>query len=201
MEILEEAYQKARGKIRQLKLEDKIILIHRDITKVNLPEKVECCVSEIVGSIGGSEGAAQIINAVHPAMKAPHIIIPSKSLTKIAAVTLPEKEFEYSFEDVGAYYVEKIFAQVGRKFDLRLGLLNFSGKYLISNPDVLEELDFTRENLLETEHDIYLEITRNSILNGFIMWLNLYCDEDEIIDTLEKRYIWLPIYFPVFIGG
>jgi acyl carrier protein/SAM-dependent methyltransferase len=201
VEILADAYQKAKEIIKKLELEDKIILIHGDVTGVKLPEKVDYCVSEIVGSIGGSEGAAKIINSARNLLKDPKCMIPTRSLTKIAAVTLPESEFDCSFDETGAHYVEKVFAHIGNKFDLRLSLLSLTAKNLISNSEVFENLDFTKENLLENERDIYLEINSNSTLNGFIVWLTLYCDGEEIIDTLEKKYIWLPIYFPVFPEG
>ncbi|MCP5048529.1 MAG: hypothetical protein GY940_15270, partial [bacterium] len=198
-----DSYKKARDTIKKLGLEDKIRLIHGDITTVELPGKADCCVSEIVGSIGGSEGAAKLINAARFHMKDPVScpMIPAKSVTKIAAITLPEDEFDYSFEAVGAYYLEKVFRDVGRKFDLRLCLLNFPRKNIISTWDVFEQLDFTRTNQLEEQHGIKLEITGNAVLYGFILWLNLYCGEDAVIDTLVKKYIWLPVYFPVFPGG
>jgi amino acid adenylation domain-containing protein len=201
VEILESAYKRARETVKKLKLEDKIILIHGDITAVKLPVKVDYCVSEIVGTIGGSEGAAAIINSARNHLKVPTCMIPSRSVTKIAAITLPAGEFDETFEEIGASYVEKIFDHIKRKFDLRLSLLNFPQKNVISSPDVFEDLDFTRENELEGEHDIYLEIVTPSIINGFIVWLHLFCDDREVINTLEKKYIWLPIYFPVFSEG
>ncbi|MCP4152243.1 MAG: AMP-binding protein, partial [bacterium] len=201
VEILDEAYESAGQLIKSLNLEDKIILIHGDITKIELPEKVDYCVSEIVGTIGGSEGAAKLINSAVKFMKDRRCMIPSKSVTNIAAVTLPESQFDYSFNETGIYYVEKVFEQVGYRFDLRLSLMDFPEENIISGSDIFEELDFTRENKLESEHDIYLEITNDSLFHGFIVWLELYCDQEEIIDILKKRYIWLPIYFPIFQGG
>jgi tyrocidine synthetase-3 len=128
-------------------------------------------------------------------------MIPARSLTKIAAITLPPSEFEVTFEEVGAHYVEKVFDHVGYKFDLRLCLFSLPGKHVISTSDIFEDLDFTRENLPEEEHEIYLQIQIPSILNGFIVWLNLYLDNEEVIDSLGEKYIWLPLYLPVFPGG
>jgi len=61
IELLEETYLQARRQIASLGLEDRIALIHGDARRVELPEKVDYCVSEIVGPIGGSEGSARII--------------------------------------------------------------------------------------------------------------------------------------------
>jgi len=201
VEILTEAYEKAVETVKKLNLQDKIILIHGDVTSISLPGKVDYCVSEIVGTIGGSEGAAKIINSARKLLKNPTCMIPSKSITYIGAVTLPEEEFAYAFDELGVKYVNKIFAQVGYPFDLRLSLLSFARKNIISIPGIFEELDFTGENPLESQHEIHLSITANSIINGFILWLDLYCDHEEVIETLEKKYIWLPVYFPVFPAG
>ena len=48
--------------IKDLNLGDKIQLIHGDSRLIELPEKADVCVSELVGGIGGSEGVAVILN-------------------------------------------------------------------------------------------------------------------------------------------
>jgi amino acid adenylation domain-containing protein len=201
VEIMEEACKNARETIKKLGLEEQILVIQGDVEKVELPEKADCCVSEIVGTIGGSEGAARIMNSIKRLLKGNSPIIPARSITHMAAITLPDTEFDYSFEEVGALYVEKIFQQRGNPFDLRLSLLNFSKKHIISNTEVFELLDFRKTNPLEETHQVNLTIENSTSLKGFILWLNLYCDEEEVIETLENRYIWLPIYFPVFSEG
>lgn len=62
IEYLESSYHQARKTLQILNLENKIILIHGDATKVTLPEKVDLIVSEIVGPIGSLEGAIGILN-------------------------------------------------------------------------------------------------------------------------------------------
>ena len=47
--------------VERLGLQDVIHLIHGDATKVEIPEPADVCVSEIVGPIGGCEGAAVLI--------------------------------------------------------------------------------------------------------------------------------------------
>jgi amino acid adenylation domain-containing protein/FkbM family methyltransferase len=201
VELLEDSYNRAKQTVQSLGLQDKIIVIHDDITKVTLPELADYCVSEIVGAIGGSEGSATLINASRRLLKDPVSMIPSRSLTNIAAITFADDEFDCGFEDLGAYYTSKIFEQAGRKFDLRVYLSSFPTKNIISNKEVFEDLDYTQEIKLEDEHDIVLNIKEDSILKGFIVWLNLYCDDEEVIDTVDGKYTWLPIYFPAFFGG
>ncbi len=201
VELLEESYLKAKETVESLGLQDQIIVIHDDITKVELPEKADYCISEIVGAIGGSEGAAVLINSSRHLLNDPSHMVPTRSLTKIAAITLPADQFDYSFEELGAYYTSKIFEEAGRKFDLRLYLSGLPAQNIISTSDVFEDLDYTQECSLESEHDIRLDFQQDGEVNGFIVWLNLYCDAEELIDTVSGKYTWLPIYFPVFDGG
>ncbi|UOY09327.1 amino acid adenylation domain-containing protein [Muricauda sp. SCSIO 64092] len=198
VEISKEVYEKAKKHIEKKGLSDKIILINDDITKVTLPEKVDYCVSEIVGPIGGSEGAAKLINASRKLLKSPQNMLPKRSVTKVAGVCFPENLHDYKFDTIGKHYVEKIFDKVGYKFDLRLCVEDFSSDNVITTDAVFEDLDFTQPLDLEGNHNIRLEFTKSSQITGFLVWLNLFIDEDIWLDTLSEKYSWLPVYLPVF---
>lgn len=203
VELFEEAYRKASAKVAQLGLADRITVIHGDITQVHLPEKVDVCVSEIVGSIGGSQGAAPIMNAARHWLQDANQMVPAQSVSRIAAITLPPGEFDFELDEVGAHYVEKIFHNVGRRFDLRLCLHNIQPRHLISTTAIFEDLDYRKENTLEDEHEISLEITKGALLHGFMIWLCLHLGEGVVIDTLWNReqQLWLPVFFPAFSAG
>jgi amino acid adenylation domain-containing protein len=201
VEILEDTYLKAKKMITSLGLDDKIILIHGDIRKISLPEKVDYCVSEIVGAIGGSEGAAAIVNSSRRLLKNPSNMLPKRSLTKVAGVCLSDELHHFTFDEMGEYYAKKIFDQVGYKFDLRICVDNFPIDSIITNDQTFEDLDFTQPLNLEGRHEIFLKINKNSVITGLIVWLNLHIDELEVIDTLAHRYSWLPVYLPVFPEG
>ncbi|MDM1553026.1 amino acid adenylation domain-containing protein [Chryseobacterium indologenes] len=197
IEILEESYRKASEKVAELGLQDKIIVIHGASHLVELPEKADFCVSEIVGSIGGAEGAAKIINDSHRFVKSAENIIPKRSLTKIAAVSLPDDSHDFFLDSQSTYYIDRIFDQIGRKFDLRMGIENFSKEYIISNDQPFEDLNFTEKVELELTHQVQFLINQDADCTGFIVWLTLNIDDDEIIDTLTDEYIWKPIYIPL----
>ncbi|HEX5883405.1 MAG TPA: amino acid adenylation domain-containing protein, partial [Pyrinomonadaceae bacterium] len=202
IELLEESYLKAKEIVERLGLEDRILLIHGNSMEVELPELIDVCVSEIVGPIGGSEGAAEIINNAWRFMKPDGVMIPERSLTRVAAITLPEDFLTNpAFTSVSSQYVEKVFQQVGHRFDLRLCMRNFSTTNIISNSQTFEDLDFSRLIEPEYEHEINLLINRDENLAGFVVWLNLYTIADELIDILEGEYCWLPVYLPVFYPG
>lgn len=201
IELLEETYRKAQQTLKRLGLEDKIRLLHGNAMTVELPEQVDYCISEIVGAIGGSEGAAKIINSARRFLRNPQNMLPVRSLTKIAAIQLPESDFDFHFSAIAAHYVERIFSQTGYPFDLRLCLKGLPESAIISNADVFEDLDYTQDIPLETGHDIVLHFDRDSLFTGFLVWLTLYPDADEVIDILYSPGSWLPVYLPVSIAG
>jgi amino acid adenylation domain-containing protein len=201
IELLEDTYRKAQDTLMRLGMSDKIILIHGDATQVQLPEPVDYCISEIVGSIGGAEGSAVIINSVRRFLTDGCNMIPQRSLTKIAAISLPESQFDYGFSDIAAHYTQKIFEQVGYSFDLRLCVKNMPLTQLISSSDVFEYLDYTHPILLTTSHEICLQFNQNSVFTGLLVWLTLYTDADLMIDILNEQHSWLPVYLPLFTDG
>lgn len=201
IELLDETYRKAQQTLKRLGLEDKIQLLHGNAMTVELPEQVDYCISEIVGGIGGSEGAAKIINSARRFLRNPENMLPTRSLTKIAAIHLPESDFDFHFSAIAAHYVERIFSQTGYPFDLRLCLKGLPDSAIISNADVFEDLDYTHDIPLETEHDIVLHFDKDSLFTGFLVWLTLYPDADEVIDILSSPGSWLPVYLPVSIAG
>lgn len=202
VEILEESFRKARECVARMGLDERIVVIHGDAALVDLPEKVDVCVSEIVGNIGGSEGAAVIIDRVRRLLKDGGRMIPGRAVTRVAAVTLPRDVVEEpSFAPVAAPYVEKIFHHVGRPFDLRLCLDNFSREWLISDADVFEDLDFNAPAVLSSRHGIRLTISRNERLQGLALWLELHTDEENRLDVMDGGHCWLPVFVPIFHPG
>jgi thioesterase domain-containing protein/acyl carrier protein len=178
------------------------MVIHGNSMEVELPEKIDVCVSEIVGPIGGCEGAAPIINNAWRFMKEEGVMIPARSVTRIAAITLPDDFLENpGFTKISGQYVEKVFEEVGHRFDLRLCLRHFSADNIISNYQPFENLDFSQPIQPEFKHEIELMINREANLAGFVAWLNLHTLEDEVINILEHEYCWLPVYLPVFYPG
>ena len=197
IDLLESTANKARQTVSELGLSDKIIVLQGDARSIQLPELVDFCISEIVGGIGGSEGAADIINQSRKLLKFPHQILPQRSVTHIAAVSLESGSWEKGFSNVAAHYVEKIFSEVGAPFDLRLCIKNFPNSALISSQGILEDLDFTNNVALESEHTECLIINKASSLTGFLVWLQLHIDSISSVDILENPDSWLPVYIPI----
>ncbi|PWC90786.1 hypothetical protein TSH100_01775 [Azospirillum sp. TSH100] len=201
IDLLESTARKARETVVRLGLSDRIEVIHGDALRIGLPEPVDYCISEIVGAIGGSEGAAKIINGARRFLKDPANMLPQRSLTRIAAVSLPEGSFAYGFSDIAAHYVERIFAEVGRPFDLRLCVKNLPRDAILSTAGTFEDLDHTTVVPLEAAHEECLTVERAGPVTGLLIWLQLHVDADHVVDILDNPGSWLPVYLPIDLAG
>ncbi len=202
IEVMDESFELAHETACKLETQDRLELIHGNSLEVELPEPVDVCVSEIIGTIGGSEGAATILNDARRFLKPDGVMIPLKCTTKIAAVRLDDNVLlNPHFTDLPAHYVERAFEQMGREFDVRLCLKNFNPEALISDTQVFEELDFNGVTQPEFEHTVSLTISTNSRLDGFLLWINLETAAGELIDVLAQQTNWLPVFFPAFYPG
>jgi phenylalanine ammonia-lyase len=194
--------KQAADRVKELGMSGQIEIIHGDAMKVELPQPADVCVSEIVGSIGGSEGAAVIINNAWRFLKPGGVMLPARSITKIAPVTFPDQlRNDLGFTKLSGHYVREIFKQVGYPFDLRVCIKNFPLSHVLSQPGEFEDLDFTKPIPLEYSIENRLTVEKQGRLDGFLVWLTLHTTAGEEIDILENRHSWLPIYFPVFSPG
>lgn len=202
IEILEASYRAARQRIAALGLADRIILIHGDAMEVDLPEPATVCVTETFETIGGAEGAVVLLNTARRLLTPDGVFIPERSTTYIAAVRLPDAIREQPrFGEVSGRYVQKIFEQIGYRFDLRLCIRNIPASLIMSDSGIFEDLRFPDDASPSYQREVTLTITQDSQIDGFLLWLKLQLSEGEAIDTLDDQYSWAPVFFPVFYPG
>ena len=202
IELLEASFLAAQARVRELGLEDHITILHGDATRVELPEKVDVCVSELVGAIGSMEGVIPILNDAFRFLNEGGVMIPWRSVSRIAPVTLPDALLaEPGFHELPGHYVHEIFAQVGHPFDLRLCVKNLSPAHLLAEPGIFEDLVFTGPLSAEYAHPSTFRVNRSGRLDGLLIWLVLHTIEGETIDVLANAHCWLPIFVPVFDPG
>jgi|GEM_PF-1200117 len=201
VEILEETYQKAKAKVSELGLTDKITIIRGDILETQLDIDFDYCVSEIVGSIGGSEGSALLIDKIKPMLKNPANMIPKRSATKMAVAYVDQSTYEFGFLGTPYSYAEEIASLYGDQFEFRLCLKNFKKECILSTEGMLEDLDYSAGLEVEKEHDVVFQIESDGLFTGFIAWMDLFLDEEVHLDVMEDQGSWLPVYFPVSVEG
>jgi len=202
IEINERVYQQAKASVESLGLADKIQVIYGDGQTTEIPELADICVSELLGSIASSEGVTPIINSSRRFLKPDGIMLPSRSLTKVAAISLPNDFLaNHSFNQIDWYWINKVFKYVGYPFDIRVGVYNLPPENLVSSIEVFEDLDFTQPTPPETTEEVKFKITKSGKIDGFLLWLQLYTDPEQVLDALEEKSNWLPTFFPVFYPG
>ncbi len=202
VELREDAWIRASELVERTELAERITLIHGDSTKVELPEKVDVCVSEILGTIGSSEGVITVLNDARRFLKDGGTMIPRRCVTKLAAVSLPDNLVSSSrLGELPGVYVRRIFEKHGRPFDLRMCIKNFPLGHILSQPQVFEDLDFTGIVEDNSDGEVMCRINRDARLDGFLLWLNLYPGQEELLDSLHQRLSWLPVFLPVFSPG
>ncbi len=203
VELLERSFLSARARIRELGLEDRVTVVHGDARFVELPEPADVCVSEIVESIAGGEGAALILDHARRLLAPGATMIPGRAWTRVAAVTLPEEvRGDPAFPRTAAHYVRRIFEQVGHPFDLRLCIRGFPADHVLSTAATYEELDFAAgPAAAEYVRHEELTVERAGRLDGLLLWLRMELAEGEVLDILEEETAWFPVYFPLFDPG
>ncbi|MEW5929610.1 MAG: amino acid adenylation domain-containing protein [Gemmatimonadota bacterium] len=202
VEVMENSFRLACQRVRELGLEDRITVIHGDAATLELPEPVDVCVSELIGSIGGSEGTAVVLDHARRWLKPGGAMLPRRCETWVAAATLPEEiHADPAFGELAAGYAELVMEAVGHRADFRLCVKGFPGEALLSGAGVFEELDFTRPVGTPEPKRVELRIERRGRLDGFLLWIRLYVGERLAVDSLEHEGNWLPVFFPAFYPG
>jgi amino acid adenylation domain-containing protein len=202
IEVLDDAYEEAAKLVQESGLSDRIIVIHGDSTTVRLPELVDVCTEGIIGNIGSSDGIIPIMNDARRWFRPGAIAIPNRCVTYFAAVQLPDSLHENPcFGSLPRRYVETIFAQAGRRFDIRLCVRNFPASHVVSDSTTFEDLDFSGPIDPEEEGQAILTVTKDGRFDGFLLWTHVTTTEGVAIDYLQNQQAWLPVYFPLSDDG
>ena len=202
IEMLEDAWRAARDRIRDLGLSERVEVIFGDSRAVQLPERVDVCVSELIGTIGSLEGVVPILNDARRFLHDGGRMIPRRSRTLIAVASLPPGLAEGpAWNETTGHYTQRIFERAGRSFDLRVCVKNLPRACLFSNEAVFEDLDFSGPLACRWEGDCEFTIHQTGRIHGFVLWLVLQPDEREVINSLVDATSWLPIFWPAFYPG
>jgi len=195
------SYAKAKS---TLKPEEPITLVFGQGSEVELPEKVDVIVSELVGELASSEGATRAMRNALRFLKPGGRILPERAATPIAAVQLPDNlARQPGFDPEGAQAIERLFRRELRPFDARMDLgFEISRLKLISGTAYLEDLDFTRPFTESYATPVELTIQEDGRLDGLLAWVHLWVLKDlPVLDTFQEETNWFPVYFPLFQPG
>ncbi|MEV8319090.1 class I SAM-dependent methyltransferase [Streptomyces sp. NPDC059900] len=173
-----------------------------EATTVDVPERAEVCVAELVGSIGGAEGIAAVLDDVRERLLTPGAAVIPAVVGTTAAVVCAEEllEGEFAVDVDFADYVAEVLASAGGPFDLRMCLGNVDRSALRSTEGPVEDLRL--EEGVARFPSVRLEITSPGPVDGLLLWLTMRCTpEGPLLDSLETVTNWLPVYVPFDAPG
>ncbi|OLL74511.1 Protein arginine N-methyltransferase 1 [Pseudonocardia sp. Ae168_Ps1] len=195
----------AREAIAAAGMSDRITVLTGHSTTVELPERVDVCISEIIGCIGGSEGTASVLDDVRRRyLKPGGTSVPLRCTTTVSAATvdglLPGDAPCLATETVP--YVEAMYEAHGRAFDFRVCLYGDLGPVLLSGPSEVEDLRFDTGPVLAGRDRVTTTVSRPGLLTGLVLGIRLQtADGVRVIDTLRDETSWLPVYAPLWTEG
>ncbi|MCQ6247378.1 50S ribosomal protein L11 methyltransferase [Streptomyces malaysiensis] len=211
VEVIPRSAQIARKNIEQAGFADRITVVEGLSTEIELPEPVEMCVSEIIGTLGGSEGAGRVLRDARERLVRPGgVFIPHRSATTAVALDVSSANLgePLGFPPLVLPYVEKVFASVGRPFDLRVVLEGVQDnpkvreRAYLSDVVEVEPLEFNGDLHTEGVDAAELTFTREGRFSGLALGMRLWvAEDDEPIDSLFQPSSWTPAYAPLAEEG
>lgn len=202
VEVMAESYGIADDNRRRWGLTDHVTLLHGSSTELEIDPKAEVCVSEIIGSVAGAEGAAAVLTDARRRHLVPGgVLVPDRSVTQAAAVCLREAldRHAVAFSPEALPYLARIFEWNGGPFDVRLRLRNPAVQAIVSTSEPVEVLEFNGELVTSQQHQVTLVVERPGRVDGILTWMRLWCMPGEPpLDTLRERTNWATVYFPLF---
>eukprot|EP00929_Paragymnodinium_shiwhaense_P014975 TRINITY_DN122990_c0_g1_i1.p1 TRINITY_DN122990_c0_g1~~TRINITY_DN122990_c0_g1_i1.p1 ORF type:complete len:402 (-),score=97.01 TRINITY_DN122990_c0_g1_i1:91-1296(-) len=178
-----EAAKLATQTVQKEGLQDKIQVIQGDAMQVEVPEKADLIVSELIGSIASQEGLTPIIvDANKRFLKPGGSMIPSRSQTFIAPVKYTEHRIMDFAKKRGVLSRGK--AAPGTLQPLRL---RGSTKDLIflAEPQLLEDFEYANpgDSAGKIDRQLHFEISKKKAddakdFSGFAMWPKVVIDDE-----------------------
>lgn len=175
-------------------------------TVVSLPERVEVCVSELVGNIASAEGMLPVLADARRRLCAPGcVFIPHSCRTRAMAVDLDSAVGPGGpvIAEEALSYLQVVFADLGRPFDLRLCLGGPVGEVAASSVGTVETI--SQQSYLSTGDAVDRCATETSLtitgagVTGIVFWVEVLCAPGQpALDALSPDgRSWAPVYAPI----
>lgn len=184
-----------------------VTVIEGSSHEVSLPELAEVCVSEIIGNISSAEGITGVLGDAASRLCSPDCRwIPQECQTHIAAVSMRDYlgTSGYAVAEETLPYLERIYQESGRPFDVRMCVAGPVTQAIISSSAVLERLFPGAAMHAESSTSAVLAVTAaGQPLTGLVLWTRARCSPDgAVIDALDLgERAWAPVYAPLSLTG
>lgn len=201
VESITDSYTHAAATLAQQPVATPIELVCATSSDLNLAERAEVCVAELIGTIASSEGMLAVIKDAFRRLLVPGAaVVPAACDTVAGAVCLRSwfpGGLAFAYDAVP--YIEQIFGHYGRPFDLRLAVSHPPRDCLISDTAVIERLTFDGKCDLDGTTASQLTMQRTGAVDGLLCWIRLHTGDGlPPVDSLLYHSSWLPAYLPLF---
>lgn len=188
IEANQKAYQSSLDVVRSRGIEN-VHLIHGFSDQVELPERCDVLVHDLVGDIGSSEGMIPFVeDAKRRLLSADAIHIPQRCMTLVILAEDPK----LSLAEWGLSYGLRGFGRFDALPFVRL--FGFPHSAALSEPHVFEDLVLDQALPLGTSKQFAVEIKRDGELRGVCFFIRLYLSESHVVDTWESHTSWSTPY-------
>ncbi|MFC0106254.1 class I SAM-dependent methyltransferase [Kibdelosporangium aridum] len=201
IEGMPETYQMAKQRLAEIEWSSRIKLCHGLSTDVTLDRRAELCVSEIIGDIGGAEGAAAVLADARRRLTMPDAVFVPDSCVTYAGATC----FADIFPDGAGFLAQstdlltQAFAVHNGPFDVLLGLANVGPEHLLTDYAPVESLYFNCDLAVDGDTSATLTVSRPGRVDGLLLWIELWClPGTDPVNSLTMRTNWMPVYLPLF---
>jgi hypothetical protein len=188
IEANKKSYQASLEFVRSHGIEN-VHLICGFSDKVQLPERCDVLVHDLVGDIGSSEGMIPFIeDAKRRLLTSDAIHIPRRCTTFAVLAEDPK----LSLAEWALSYGIRGF----RRFDA-LSFVRFFGfphAASLCDPAVFEDIVFSQPPQLRTNTQLAIEIKRDGELRGVCFFIRLYLSETRVVDTWASQTSWATPY-------
>jgi protein arginine N-methyltransferase 1 len=164
---------------------DSVRLINGFSDKVELPQRCEVLVHDLIGNIASSEGMIPFIEDAKRRLLTPDAVhIPERCVTcavlaEDPTLTLAEKTFSY---------VLRGFRRLDRLPFVRV--FGFPPQDALSEPCVFEDFTFRQAQQFRSSVRLDMEIKRDGVLRGVFFFLRIYFNETRVLDTWATPTCW-----------
>lgn len=190
----------ARSLSQRNKFDERIAFINKLSTEVELSEKVDLVVTEILGTFALDENILRyIIDSRDRFLKPDGKLIPSGIKLFLAAVESPEAYKYVSFWDKHLYKLDLEPARVeAAKTPYEF---SFDSSECICEPIMIYNYDLYDTNQTEFEEVCSFTIKRNGIMHGWAGWFEVLLSPNISISTAPEmpQTHWKQIYFPSIV--
>jgi protein arginine N-methyltransferase 1 len=164
---------------------DKVRLIHGFSDKVELPERCEVLVHDLIGNIASAEGMIPFIEDAKRRLLTPDAVhIPQRCVTCAVlaqgpTLTVAERAFSY---------VLRGFQRLDRLPFVRV--FGFQPQDALSEPYVFEDFTLRQEQELQRNVRLDMEIKRDGVLQGVFFFLRIFFNDTRLLDTWASHTCW-----------